>query len=109
MSGHKKTRKINVTSMIVAVGVALPMGLGVSLAEEQPRPDQIIKNPARITGGLTTSPADAARTAEEAKLRLHRTPTHGYEPTREAAAALSGTLSLSLPCSAQFLEHETQS
>jgi outer membrane protein OmpA-like peptidoglycan-associated protein len=69
MSAHKKTRKINLTSMIVAVGLALPVGLGLGFAAEQPSADQIIKalNPARITRGLTTSPADAARNAEEAK------------------------------------------
>jgi outer membrane protein OmpA-like peptidoglycan-associated protein len=69
MSAHKKTRKITLTCMIVAVGLALPAGLGVSLAAEEPSAAQIIKalKPARITRGLTTSPADAARNAEETK------------------------------------------
>jgi outer membrane protein OmpA-like peptidoglycan-associated protein len=69
MSAHHNTRKINLTCMIVAVGLALPAGLGTVLAAEQPSADQIIKalTPARITRGLTTSPADAARAVEERK------------------------------------------
>jgi outer membrane protein OmpA-like peptidoglycan-associated protein len=69
MSAHHNTRKINLTCMIVAVGLALPAGLGTVLAAEEPSADQIIKalTPARITRGLTTSPADAARAAEETK------------------------------------------
>jgi outer membrane protein OmpA-like peptidoglycan-associated protein len=69
MSAHKTRRKLNLTCMIVAVGLALPAGLGVGLAAEEPTADQIIKalKPARITRGLTTSPAEAARNAEEAK------------------------------------------
>jgi outer membrane protein OmpA-like peptidoglycan-associated protein len=68
MSAQKKTRKITLTCMIVAVGLALPAGLGMSFAAEEPSADQIIKAlKPRITRGLTTSPADAARNAEEAK------------------------------------------
>jgi outer membrane protein OmpA-like peptidoglycan-associated protein len=69
MSAHKTRRKLNLTCMIVAVGLALPAGLGVAFAAEEPTADQIIKalKPARITRGLTTSPAEAARNAEEAK------------------------------------------
>ena len=69
MSAHKTRRKLNLTCMIVAVGLALPAGLGVGLAAEEPTADQIIQalKPARITRGLTTSPAEAARNAEEAK------------------------------------------
>lgn len=69
MSAHHKKRKLNLTCMIVAVGLALPAGLGVGLAAEQSSAEQIIQalKPARLTRGLTTSPADAARNAEEAK------------------------------------------
>jgi outer membrane protein OmpA-like peptidoglycan-associated protein len=69
MSAHHTTRKLNLTCMIVAVGLALPVGLGVGFAAEQPSAEQIIQalKPARLTRGLTTSPADAARNAEEAK------------------------------------------
>src|SRR5215470_16366330 len=69
MSAHHKTRKLNLTCMIVAVGLALPAGLGVGLAAEQSSAEQIIQalKPARLTRSLTTSPADAARKAEEAK------------------------------------------
>jgi outer membrane protein OmpA-like peptidoglycan-associated protein len=67
MSAHHKTRKINLTCMIVAIGLALPVGLGTGLAAEQPSADQIIRalKPARVTRSLTASPADAARRAEE--------------------------------------------
>jgi len=69
MSAHLKTRKIGLTCMIVAVGLALPAGLGTGFAAEQPSAQQIIQalKPARLTRGLTTSPADAARKAEETK------------------------------------------
>jgi outer membrane protein OmpA-like peptidoglycan-associated protein len=65
----QKTRKITLTCMILAVGLALPSGLGVALAAEERSADDIIKalKPARITRGLTTSPADAARNAQETK------------------------------------------
>jgi outer membrane protein OmpA-like peptidoglycan-associated protein len=65
----QKTRKITLTCMILAVGLALPSGLGVALAAEERSADDIIKalKPARITRGLTTSPAAAARTAQETK------------------------------------------
>jgi outer membrane protein OmpA-like peptidoglycan-associated protein len=55
--------------MILAVGLVLPSGLGVALAAEERSADEIIKalKPQRITRGLTTSPADAARNAQETK------------------------------------------
>jgi hypothetical protein len=48
--------------------LALPAGLGIGLAAEQPSPEDIIRalKPARITRGLTASPGDRARRAEEA-------------------------------------------
>ena len=55
---------------IVLAGLALPTGMEVARAAEQQSPDQIIralKPPARATRGLTTSPADAARNAEDAR------------------------------------------
>jgi outer membrane protein OmpA-like peptidoglycan-associated protein len=63
------TRKLNLVCMILAVGLALPSGLGVALAAEERSADDIIKalKPQRITRGLTTSPADAARNAQETK------------------------------------------
>jgi outer membrane protein OmpA-like peptidoglycan-associated protein len=69
MSAHHKTHKLNLVCMILAVGLALPSGLGVALAAEERSADDIIKalKPARITRGLTTSPADAARNAQETK------------------------------------------
>jgi outer membrane protein OmpA-like peptidoglycan-associated protein len=64
----QKTRKITLTCMILAVGLALPSD-GVALAAEERSADDIIKalKPQRITRGLTTSPADAARNAQETK------------------------------------------
>jgi hypothetical protein len=69
MSAHHKTHKLNLVCMILAVGLALPSGLGVALAAEERSADEIIKalKFQRITRGLTTSPADAARNAQETK------------------------------------------
>ena len=69
MSAHHKTPKLNLVCMILAVGLALPSGLGVALAAEERSADDIIKalKPQRRTRGLTTSPADAARNAQETK------------------------------------------
>jgi outer membrane protein OmpA-like peptidoglycan-associated protein len=69
MSVHDKTRKISLTCIVVAAGLAFPAGLGAVFAAEQPSADDIIKalKPPRITRSLTTSPADAARKAEEAR------------------------------------------
>jgi outer membrane protein OmpA-like peptidoglycan-associated protein len=69
MSAHDKTRKLNLACMIVAIGLALPAGFGVALAAEERSAGEIIKalKPERLTRGLSTSPADAARNAEEAK------------------------------------------
>jgi outer membrane protein OmpA-like peptidoglycan-associated protein len=69
MSAHHKTHKLNLVCMILAVGLVLPTGLGVALAAEERSADDIIKalKPQRITRGLTTSPADAARNAQETK------------------------------------------
>ena len=69
MSADDKTRKLNLACMIVAIGLTLPAGFGVALAAEERSAGEIIKalKPERLTRGLTTSPADAARNAEEAK------------------------------------------
>jgi outer membrane protein OmpA-like peptidoglycan-associated protein len=68
MSAHHKTRKLNLVCMTLAAGLALPWGLGVALAAEERSADDIVKAlKPRITRGLTTSPADAARNAEETK------------------------------------------
>ena len=55
---------------IILAGLALPTGMEVARAAEPQSPDQIIralKPPVRATRGLTTSPADAARNAEDAR------------------------------------------
>ena len=65
MSTHYRTLKINLACIMLAAGVALPAGLGIGLAAEQPSPEDIIRalKPPRITRGLTASPGDAARRA----------------------------------------------
>ena len=68
MSNHR-TLTINLASIILAAGVALPAGLGTSLAAEQRSPEDIInalKAP-RVTRSLSTSPADVAKKAEETR------------------------------------------
>jgi outer membrane protein OmpA-like peptidoglycan-associated protein len=67
MSTHYRTLKINLACIMLAAGLALPAGLGIGLAAEQPSPEDIIRalKPARITRGLTASPGDTARRAEE--------------------------------------------
>jgi outer membrane protein OmpA-like peptidoglycan-associated protein len=64
-----KTLKINLACMILAAGLALPAATAPALAAEQPSAEQIIKalKPAKLTRGLSASPADAARSAEEAR------------------------------------------
>ena len=55
---------------IILAGLALPTGSDIARAAEQQSPDQIIKAlkpPVRATRGLTTSPADATRNAEDAR------------------------------------------
>ena len=69
MSAHYRTLRINLACIMLAAGLALPAGLGIGLAAEQPSPEDIIRalKPARITRGLTVSPGDAARRADEAR------------------------------------------
>jgi len=68
MSAHHKTRKLNLACMTLAIGLALLLGFGVALAAEQRSANDIVKAlKPTITRGLSTSPADAARNAEETK------------------------------------------
>ena len=63
-------RPMAMFACIILAGFALPTGMEVARAAEQQSPDQIIralKPPVRATRGLTTSPADAARNAEDAR------------------------------------------
>ena len=68
MSANRNGLKL-VACVALAAGLALPTGIGFAFAAEQPSAEQIIKalKPPRITRGLTTSPADAARAAEETR------------------------------------------
>jgi outer membrane protein OmpA-like peptidoglycan-associated protein len=63
-------RPMAMFACIVLAGLALPTGIEVARAAEPQSPDQIIKAlkpPVRATRGLTTSPADATRNAEDAR------------------------------------------
>jgi len=94
MSAHYKTLKINLACIILAAGLALPAGLGAGLAAEQPSPEDIIRalKPAKITRGLTASPGDAARRAEESRFvnTLRNRPTRSLTTTeREQIASIA--------------------
>ena len=69
MSANRNGLKLNLACVVLAAGLALPAGIGLAFAAEQPSAEQIIKalKPRRVTRSLTTSPADAARAAEEAR------------------------------------------
>jgi outer membrane protein OmpA-like peptidoglycan-associated protein len=69
MPASAKTLTIHLTSMVLTAALALPAGLGVAFAEDPPSAQQIIEalKPARVTRGVPTSPADAARQAEETR------------------------------------------
>jgi outer membrane protein OmpA-like peptidoglycan-associated protein len=70
MSATRNGLKLNLACVVLAAGLALPAGIGLSFAAEQPSAEQIIKalKPQRVTRSLSTSPADAARAAEEARI-----------------------------------------
>jgi outer membrane protein OmpA-like peptidoglycan-associated protein len=69
MSASPKSLGLNLAWVVLAAGLALPTGVGLALAAEQPSAEQIIKalKPARVTRGLSTSPPDPAHSAEEAR------------------------------------------
>jgi outer membrane protein OmpA-like peptidoglycan-associated protein len=69
MSSTAKKLRINLACIVLATGLALPVASGAVLAAEQPSAEQIIRalKPANTTRGLSASPADTARSAEEAR------------------------------------------
>lgn len=85
MPASVKTLTIRFASMVLAAGLALPASLDVALAEEAPSAEQIIKalKPARVTRGVPTSPAEAARRAEEERFinTLRNRSTRGITTT----------------------------
>ena len=94
MSAHYNTLKTNLACILVAVGPALPAALGIGYAAEQPSPEDIIRalKPAKITRGLTASPGDAARRAEETRFvnTLRNRPTRSLTTTeREQIASIA--------------------
>ena len=79
---------------LVAAVLALPIGVGTAPAAEQPSAQDIIDalKPARITRGLTTSPAGAARAAEDARFMdtLRNRPTRSLTTDeREKIASIA--------------------
>ncbi|HKS65071.1 MAG TPA: OmpA family protein [Xanthobacteraceae bacterium] len=69
MSAVSKRRMIRFACIVLA-GFALPAGSEVARAAEPQSPDQLIRAlrpPVRATRGLTISPADATRNAEDAR------------------------------------------
>ena len=68
MSANRNGLKL-VACVTLAAGLALPAGIGLTFAAEQPSAEQIIKalKPPRVTRSLSTTPADAARDAEETR------------------------------------------
>jgi outer membrane protein OmpA-like peptidoglycan-associated protein len=66
MSANPKGLVVNLASVVLAAGLALPAGIGCVLAAEQFSAGQIIEalKPPRVTRSLTL-PADVARAAEE--------------------------------------------
>ncbi len=69
MSTSCNRLKFSLTCAALAAALALPAGLGLAIAAEQPSADDIVKALQRpkATRSLTTSPADTARTGEETK------------------------------------------
>ena len=93
MSNHS-TLTINLATIIVAAGLALPASFGTSFAAEQRSPEDIInalKAP-RVTRSLSASPADAAKKAEETRFvdSLRNRPTRSLSTTeREQIATIA--------------------
>jgi outer membrane protein OmpA-like peptidoglycan-associated protein len=69
MSAGAKRLNVNLFCVVLVAGLALPTGIGLARAAEQPSAEQIIQalKPARVTRSLTTSPADAVRAADEGR------------------------------------------
>lgn len=70
MAVSRRGLKANMACVILAVGLVLATGFEVVLAENRLSQEQIIKAlkpPARVTRGLSTSPAETARTADQAR------------------------------------------
>ena len=82
--------------VLVAAVLALPIGVGSAPAAEQPSAQDIIDalKPPRITRGLTTSPAGAARAAEDARFMdtLRNRPTRSLTTDeREKIASIASS------------------
>jgi len=69
MSAHAKRLNVNVLCVLLAAGLSLPTGIGSARAAEQASAEQIIQalKPPKLTRGLTMSPADTARAADEGR------------------------------------------
>jgi outer membrane protein OmpA-like peptidoglycan-associated protein len=69
MSVNRKGGKLSLACVFLAAGLALPTGIERAVAAEQRSAEQIIKalKSPRLTRSLTTSSADAARAADDAR------------------------------------------
>jgi outer membrane protein OmpA-like peptidoglycan-associated protein len=70
MSAIPKRPRAGFACIVLAASLALPIGIETACAAEPQTPDQIIralKPPVRATRGLTTSPAEATRNADDAR------------------------------------------
>ena len=69
MSANRNGPMLNLAGVVLAAGLTLSTGVGFAFAAEQPSAEQIIKalKPRPLTRSLTTTPADAARSAEEVR------------------------------------------
>ncbi len=67
MSQYLGSLKSNLVSFVVVGGLALSLGIGFAAAGEQPSSDQITRSLTPKTRGLTVSPAQTAKAAEEGR------------------------------------------
>jgi outer membrane protein OmpA-like peptidoglycan-associated protein len=69
MSQYLGSLKSNIVSFVVVGGLALSLGIGFAAAGEQPTSDQITRSltPKQVTRGLTISPAQTAKAADEGR------------------------------------------
>jgi outer membrane protein OmpA-like peptidoglycan-associated protein len=91
---NRSTLTINLATIIVAAGLALPASFGTSFAAEQRSPEDIInalKAP-RVTRSLSASPAETAKKAEETRFvdSLRNRPTRSLSTAeREQIATIA--------------------
>ncbi len=71
MTLNRKKLEVHLACVLFAAGLGMSAGIGVAGAAEQVSQEQIIralKPPARVTRGLSTSPADTPQNPDDARL-----------------------------------------